>query len=71
MSRDNSIVTDADHNAALNQIIESRLATIGDLKKALTSVQSITDEVELLRKLSNEISALRELRQNEFLRSYH
>jgi hypothetical protein len=71
MSMDNSIIAEVDSGTAIGQVIESRLARIGDLKKALTSVQSVTDEVELLRKLSNEISALRELRQSEYLRSYH
>ena len=45
-------------------LIAPRLQRIEELKEALRHVSSVTDELALLKALSNEIAAVRELRDS-------
>lgn len=53
---------------ALDTFIEVRLQRIRDLMEGLKSVRTLSGETALLRELTIEIVALRELRQASFTR---
>jgi hypothetical protein len=54
-----------------SDLIGLRLQRIEELKEALRHVSSVTDELALLKALSNEIAALRELRESRSAAAMH